>query len=54
MTKEKLKAYIQKDLRKIAGERKKLPAKKLGAEDTHLRVYLISRQTTLKEILNLL
>jgi hypothetical protein len=52
MTKEKLKAYIQKDLRKIGTEKKKLkPGKR---EDEILLTYLTTRQHTFREVLSLL
>lgn len=59
MTKEKLKSYIQKDLRKLDKEQKaevkKIDAPKKGIQHSiELLAYLVSRKNTLKEILSLL
>ncbi len=56
MTKNKLRAYIQKDLRKLAKERGDLLPEIKHRNDTKVyRLdYLITRQHTLKEILSLI
>ncbi len=56
MTKTKLKAYIQKDIRKLEKEQKELVGKIKHGNDTraYRRDYLITRKHTLKEILSLI
>lgn len=59
MTKEKLKAYIQKDLRKLEKEKAKIIPVKKNKYVTHtdsevLLTYVTGRYHTLKEILSLL
>ena len=57
MTKTALKSYIQKDIRKLEREKKKITPTKKGKYVTHrgnemLLTYVTARYHTLKEILN--
>jgi len=58
MTKTALKAYIQKDLKKLRAERIKITPKKetnsSSCKNETLRNYLATRENTLKEILSLI
>lgn len=53
MTKIKLREYIQKDIQRLEREQYKLGQSK--SKTSHeLKIYVISRKHTLKEVLNLL
>ena len=55
MTKQSLKSYIQKDIKKLGREREgATPKNPSSCENETLRIYLAARHNTLKEILALL
>lgn len=54
-TKKEVIEYIQRDMRKLERERKKItPSKVASCENETLRNYLVARYHTMKEILEIL